>query len=248
MGMSGFPEHAFDDRVEQAELAPYVGSGALAYYEACTDKVACRNMIIDARLRAVDLAFYRFMRKVYRQQTGVSLGSDMVALGLDSVAAVTGTRALAAGAGAVTGGRDAYKQQVVSASTPLLFEEMIANRLELLLRIRHAQSMPVSAYSLFQGLSDVSEYELAGSIPHAASTLAASAGGAARTAQARLDAQREAAFAASSSAASAAPVPAAPSLPTSAPSLPTSAAALPAAPAVAPALAPPATAAPAPSP
>ena len=143
-------------------------------------------------MRAVDLSFYRFMRRVYGQETGVSLGSDLLTIGLDSVAAVTGTHLLAAGAGTLTGGRDAYRQQVLSVSLPLLFEEMIANRRELLLRIRQAETRPVSAYSLFQALSDIDEYEVAGSIPNAAAELAASAGSNARSSQARLEAQRSA--------------------------------------------------------
>ena len=75
-------------------------------------------------------------------------------------------------------------------SLPLLFEEMIANRREVLVRIRQGETMPISSYSLFQALDDVSEYELAGSLPHAAAELGAAAGSSAHNAQARLDAIR----------------------------------------------------------
>ena len=38
--VSGFPDHTFDPRMEQAELAQYVGPQAIAYYDACQDKLA----------------------------------------------------------------------------------------------------------------------------------------------------------------------------------------------------------------
>ena len=186
--MSGFPRPIIDERQEDAELAPYVGPEAIARYEACTDKVACRNVFIDARLHAVDLAFYRFQRKLYGQKAQVSLGGNVLAMALDSAAAITATRPLAAGAGLLSGGRDAYEKQVLSASLPLLFGEIVASRREVLLRIRLGEQLPVERYSLFQALADVGDYEMAGSIPAAAAELATSAGASSRNAQARLDA------------------------------------------------------------
>lgn len=196
--LSGFPADAVSPGIEAAELANYTGPDAIARYEACEDKVRCRNAIIDARLRAVDLQFFRFIRRVYAQEAGVSFGADVLAMGLDAVAAVSGAaHGFAAGASALTGGRDAYERQVLSVSMPLLFEQMTVNRREVLLRIRQAEATPVASYSLFQALSDVTEYEMAGSLPAAAAELQANAGTAGRALQARLDAQRAATVAAS---------------------------------------------------
>lgn len=205
--MSGFPQPIADPREEDAEVAPYLKASAITACETSADKDACRNTIIDARLRAVDLAFYRFQRKIYRQDLQVAMGSGFATTALDSVAAVTGTRFLAAGAGLLTGGRDAYQKQVVAASLPLLFEEMIAKRHEVLLRIRQGQILPVAQYSMFQALDDITEYEHAGSIPAAAAELRASTGTSARTARAKLDEFRMAAIANRASLAAVAPVP-----------------------------------------
>ena len=194
--VTGFPKPIMSEQQENAEIKAYVGSSAVADYDKCPDKVLCRNTIVDGRLRAVDLAFYRFQRKIYAQDSRVALGSDVVSLGLASVASFTGTGGLAAGAGLLTGGRDAFQKQIRSVSLPLLFEQMIAKRREVLLRIRLGQRLPASAYSLFQALDDVSEYELAGSIPAAAAELGSSVGQSARTAQIQLDALRATSLAA----------------------------------------------------
>lgn len=194
--VSGFPRPIMTERQEQDEIAAYVGNSAVAQYESCPDKVLCRNTIVDARLRAVDLAFYRFQRKIYAQDSRVALGSNVLTLALDSAASLTATAGLAAGAGLLTGGRDAFQKQLRSVSLPLLFDQMTAKRREVLLRIRLGQRLPVSGYTLFQALDDVSEYELAGSIPAAAAELSASVGQTARTAQIQLDALRAAQLAA----------------------------------------------------
>jgi len=208
--VSGYPRPILSERQELAEIAAYLEPAAIADYEKCDDKVLCRNTIVDARLRAVDVAFYRFQRKIYAQDSRVALGSNMLTLALDSAAAVTSTGGLALGAGLLVGGRDAFQKQIRSVSLPLLFEQMIAKRREVLLRIRLGQRMPASGYTLFQALDDVSEYELAGSIPAAAAELGASVGQSARTAQIQLDALRAASLAAAGAVAvpAAAPVPA----------------------------------------
>ena len=188
--VSGFPRPIMSERQENAEIAAYVSNSSIADYDRCPDKVLCRNTIVDARLRAVDLSFYRFQRKVYAQDSRVALGSNVLSMALDSAAFVTTTSGLAAGAGLLTGGRDAFQKQIRNLSLPLLFEQMTAKRREVLLRIRLGQRLPASAYTLFQALDDVSEYELAGSIPAAAAELGASVGQSSRTAQIQLDALR----------------------------------------------------------
>ncbi|MES2336708.1 MAG: hypothetical protein V4537_01275 [Pseudomonadota bacterium] len=221
--MSGFPQAIADPKQEDAEVAPYLKASAITDCDTAADRVACRNTLIDARLRAVDLSFYRFQRKIYRQDAQVGMGSGFATLALDSVAAITGTRALAAGAGLLTGGRDAYQKQVVSASLPLLFEEMIAKRHEVLLRIRQGQMLPVAHYSIFQALDDISEYELAGSLPAAAAELRASTGTSARTARAKLDAFRMSNMASMAAASPAPVVPASGIAPAASPAPPTTA-------------------------
>lgn len=194
--VAGYPQPSVDYRAEQAEIAPYVGGDALAHYEACPDKVACRNMIIDARVRAVDISFYRFERRAFGQQSGMAMGSNLVSTGLSALATVTGARVLSAGASALTGSRDQYQRQVFSVSLPLLFEEMHTSRREILVRIRQGEMMPIANYTVFQALGDISEYELAGSIPHAAGQLSSNVGTRSQSSQAQLDAIRAASFAA----------------------------------------------------
>ncbi|MCP3734235.1 hypothetical protein M9979_05010 [Sphingomonas sp. RP10(2022)] len=193
--VSGFPSPVFSAREEEAELQLYLRSASVEHYEQCADKFVCRNAIVDARLRAIDIAFYRFQRRLYRQESGASMGANMLSMAMDSIATVTATRGFAAGAGLLTGGRDAYSRQAMSVSMPLLLQEMAANRRELLVRIRIGMAMPVSAYSLIDALGDLSEYELAGSIPAAAAQLAANAGSQTRIADEKLAALRSDALA-----------------------------------------------------
>ena len=188
--VSGFPQPIMTERQENAEIAGYIATFAVADYDKCSDKVLCRNTIVDARLRAVDLAFYRFQRKIYSEDSRVSLGSNALTLVLSSAATVSGAGGVAAGAGLLTAGRDVFQKQLRSVSLPLLFDQMIAKRREVLLRIRLGQRLSPTAYTLFQALDDVSEYEVAGSLPAAAAELGASVGQSSRTAQIQLDALR----------------------------------------------------------
>ena len=186
--VSGFPEPAMSMAEEDAEVAPYLGVKSIERYEACADKIACRNTLLDARVRAVDLAFDRHQRTVHGQGARVSLGGDLLSLSLESVAAASGFRAAAAGSGLLTAGRGAYMRQVLGSSTPVLMEQMLARRREVLLRIRQGQRLPIDSYSLFQGLTDITAYEEAGNMRTAAAELTSRAGEAAGAAQRELDA------------------------------------------------------------
>jgi hypothetical protein len=201
--VSGYPDPILSEQQETEEIAAYLQASAIKGYEACPDKVHCRNMIVDARVRAVDLAFHRFQRKIYGQNSRVTFGTNVASLALDSAATITQLGGLATGAGLLSGGRDVYQKQALTVSMPLLFDQMAAKRAEILLRIRQGQRLPANSYSLFQALSDVSEYEMVGSIPAAAAELGASTGEAARLAQLKLDALRASALAAAPTVASA---------------------------------------------
>ena len=192
--MSGYPEAAFDHKEARAELAPFLKASAVADYDKCADKLACRNMLVDARVRAVDLLFYRFLRRLHGQQAGLSVGGSLLSSSIDSLATFTSAGPLAAGGSAISGGRNAYEKQVFGASMPLLIEQMMLKRRIALLKIRRGQQLPVANYSLFTALNDISEYELAGSIPMTAADLAATAGTSARHAQDELDKLRATAF------------------------------------------------------
>ena len=190
--VSGYPRPAFDREAERAELRSFVGPDAITRYEACADKTPCRNAIIDARVRAVDIAFAEFVHRIYGQEGRVSLGADLLATGLSSAAALSGAKALSAGAGLLTGSRATYEKQVLSLSLPLMFQEMVANRREILIRIRQGEALPAANYSLYQALDDIGDYEEAASLPAAAAAITSSAGSNARAADVRLEALRAA--------------------------------------------------------
>jgi hypothetical protein len=201
--VSGYPRPAFSARDEEAELKAFAKAGSIETFEQCADKVVCRNAIVDARLRATDLAFFRFQRQIYRQESRMALGTGMLSMAVNSIAAVTGTGPLAAGATLLTGGRDVYQKQAMSVSLPLLMQEMSVARREVLYRIKVGQTMPMAAYSLVDALSDVTDYEQAGSIPAAAARLTANGTWKARDAEERLTKLRANTFATVTAAAAA---------------------------------------------
>lgn len=190
--IGGFPKPAFDQKNTAAELAPYLSPTIVTEYSKCPDKVECRNNILDARMRAVDMTFANFERALYREGIGIGVGTDWVTLALNAVGSVTkASKPLAAAAGAITGARSSYeKQALYNLTLPVMMAQMSAKRKDVLARVRQGETQSVAAYSLFQGLNDVDSYEAAGTIPGAVADMITNAGVQAKQADQKLDAIR----------------------------------------------------------
>jgi hypothetical protein len=190
--IGGFPKPAFDQKNTAAELAPYLSPTIVTQYSKCPDKVECRNDILDARMRAVDMTFANFERALYREGIGIGVGTDWVTLALNAVGSVTkASKPLAAAAGAITGARSSYeKQALYNLTLPVMMAQMSAKRKDVLARVRQGETQSVAAYSLFQGLNDVDSYEAAGTIPGAVADMITNAGVQSKQADQKLDAIR----------------------------------------------------------
>ena len=193
--IGGFPKPAFDQKNTAAELAPYLSPTIVADYSnnlKCPNKVECRNNILDARMRAVDMTFGNYERALYREGIGIGIGTDWVTLALNAVGSVTkASKPLAAAAGAITGARSSYeKQALYNLTLPVMMAQMSAKRKDMLARIRQGETQSVAAYSLFQGLNDVDSYEAAGTMPGAVADMATNAGVQSKQADQKLDAIR----------------------------------------------------------
>jgi hypothetical protein len=190
--IGGFPKPAFDQKNTAAELAPYLSPTIVTEYSKCPDKVECRNNILDARMRAVDMTFANFERALYREGIGIGVGTDWVTLALNAVGSVTkASKPLAAAAGAITGARSSYeKQALYNLTLPVMMAQMSAKRKDVLARVRQGETQSAATYSLFQGLNDVDSYEAAGTIPGAVADMITNAGVQAKQADQKLDAIR----------------------------------------------------------
>ncbi|WP_426258097.1 hypothetical protein [Sphingomonas sp. DC1600-2] len=176
--VSGFPNSAFDTTQVNAEIAPYLLAAKVTAYDSCQAKKACRNDIIDARLRAIDLRFGEYERNLYKEGVGFGVGTDWIALALNGVGSVSAaSKALSAASAGVLGARASFeKQALYNMTMPAMLAQMVAKRREVLARIREGESQDVAAYSLFRALNDIDDYAFAGTLPGAITEISNHAG------------------------------------------------------------------------
>ena len=188
--VSGFPKQAFDTKEVNAEIAPYLLAKKVSDYDKCDQQERCRNDIIDARLRAIDLRFGEYERGLYKEGVGFGVGTDWIALALNGAGSVTGaSRALSAAAAGVLGARASFeKQALYNMTMPAMLAQMVAKRREVLAHIRDGESQKVASYSLFRALNDIDDYAFAGTLPGAISEISNHAGVQATQANAELKA------------------------------------------------------------
>lgn len=176
--IQGYPEPAVSAETRLAEVKTYLEQKAVTDCASSPTRT-CRNTIMDARLTASDVRFSEFERALYMQGIGAGVGTDWGVLALNSVATFAKKSAdeLAAISAAVVGGRASYeKQALYDSSLPVMIAQMVAKRQEVLVSVRMGQTKAISEYSLYRGLSDVDQYDRAGSIPAAMSEIVRNAG------------------------------------------------------------------------
>ena len=188
----GFPQDPENTSATLAALIPYFDGTEEKIYlssgigtEARTQK---RNEIVLARMRAYNIAFSEFQRRLYGDSNTVTLGSDLIALILAGLTATTGDAATKAALGAASAGvlgasaainKDLYYQKTI----PALLTQMEADRLRAQAVILQGLTLPNSQYSLMQAYIDLDAYQNAGSIPSAISSITRDAGNAKQDAQ-----------------------------------------------------------------
>jgi hypothetical protein len=134
-------------------------------------------------MRAYDITFADFEKRLYGDGNAVTLGSDLVALALTGLIATTGNAATKSALGAASTGvlgakaaidKDLYYQKTI----PALLAQMEADRLKVALTISAGMKLPDAEYPLMQAYLDLDAYKIAGSIPAAINQINKEAGNA----------------------------------------------------------------------
>ena len=182
-------------------LALYFNGAKEVDYIATSDptiRTAKRNEIVLARVRAYDIEFGDFERRLYGDGNTIGLGSDLIGLALAGLIATTGSAATKSALGAASGGvigantainRDLYYQKTI----PALLAQMEADRLKALPPIMAGLKQSDADYPLMQAYIDLDTYKTAGSIPAAINAVNQSAGNAKDQALEAITFQRESA-------------------------------------------------------
>jgi hypothetical protein len=186
----GYPDDPENTQVTLNRLQPYFdGTMDVEYFRAPeSQRTPLRDAIVYSRIRAYDIAFSDFERKLYGDANEVTLGSDLIALALAGLTATTGSASTKAALGAATAGvigakaaidKDLYYQKTV----PALLAQMEAARLNALLPITNGLRLPDAGYPLHRAYIDLQIYKEAGSIPAAINAINKDAGNAKQDAQ-----------------------------------------------------------------
>jgi len=182
--MQGYPERSENDESELASLQNYFKPETIS---ACNnkspeeDKCLCRDNIVYARVRAIDIHFNRFLQAATKENIQLNVGVDWVVLGLGGAGAVisnSNTQSiLAAISGGLTGAKGSIDKNVYFEKTmPVLLSKMIALRKSVLVIIYQGLELDTSRYPLIRALNDIDDYYNAGTIPGAIIGITATAG------------------------------------------------------------------------
>jgi hypothetical protein len=160
-----------------------------------TTRTRLRNEIVLGRMRAYDIEFADFERRLYGDGNGVTLGSDLIGLILAGLTATTGNAATKSALGAASAGvigakaaidKDLYYQKTI----PALLAQMEADRLKALEPITKGMRLSDADYPLMQAYIDLDVYKTSGSIPAAINAVNKDAGNAKEVAQAIVMSER----------------------------------------------------------
>jgi hypothetical protein len=203
-----YPPSSGDVKAELTALGPYLQPSALTPYDSPHEgdrggltPRAWRDVVVNARVRAIDLQFNAFQQDLSRQGVGVGIATDWVSLALNAAGAlvssaanvagtlVSGTaHALSATAAGLGGVGTSIDQKVFFDTTmPTLLATMVAQRKVALVRIHEGLTHAIDAYPLTLALNDLDRYYQAGTIAGALSAIADTAGATATKAEAHLE-------------------------------------------------------------
>jgi hypothetical protein len=190
--LQGFPEDPEDTANTLAGLQVYFTSDMIRDYEASTGetRLQLRNTIVLSRMRAYDITFSNFRRRLAGDGNIITTGGDLAILILGGLIATTGGATTKAALGAATAGiagaqgvinKDLYFQRTL----PALLAQMDANRAQAKLPIVSGLQHSDAEYPLQQALVDLDGLRDSGSVPSAI-------GGITQTAeQSKADAQKQ---------------------------------------------------------
>ncbi len=127
-----------------------------------------RNSIIQARLAEIDVIYYRYesaiSRDVRQGNFGFSLAEILVG-GAGAVASKGTSQGLSAASAALAGTRSAYNKDILlDQSLQAFITQMRANRATVKSKILERLESSVTDYTLQAALSDLAQYEQAGTL------------------------------------------------------------------------------------
>ncbi len=177
--INGFPEPVIPAHQATAEVEAFTNSASKEKIEDClaktddTERQACRNEIVDARLYAIDAVYFEFERTINSEKNITNVGADAALLtlgGLGTTAVGVATKtALAAASTGIVGIRGSYDKAVLAEKTiSAIVSQMNASRAAVRAAIETGkQKGDYSDYTLGAALSDVLAYQQAGTVPSA---------------------------------------------------------------------------------
>jgi hypothetical protein len=172
----GYPDRATSPALDITELGPSIDAKRIVQCLSAPEvanppqesALECRNRLITARVFATDLRFTDFEANLFRQTREAGFAVTLATLGLSTAGALAsnGTSQILSGvAGALTGSRAAFEQEVLAERTLLaIHTAMRGNRVAVLARIRRGLRQSITDYPLAAGLSDVEDYYFAGTL------------------------------------------------------------------------------------
>lgn len=191
------PERSIDKTKEIEALKAYLGPEVVTKYSAPDaarrqglTRRAWRDEVIHARLRVMDLHFNSFQQALFQEGVGLGIATDWATLALGSLGAVyeNASQVLSLASTGITGAKAAFDRHAFFEKTmPTIVSTMIANRREVLVRIRTGLTKEVSEYPLSLALADLEAYYIAGTIPGALIEINETSGQVAKRADAALE-------------------------------------------------------------
>jgi hypothetical protein len=177
---AGYPALSSDPKGELKALQQLFTQDVIAACENVPTQ-ECRNKILEARVRAIDLNYYQFVQSLFIEHNTSNLLADVSALGLGAAGAVVAgsvtKAALAASSAGIVGVKGAVDTDLFYQKTlPALVAQMEAQRKAALVPIVGGLAQPIAGYSLQQGLSNVETYYVAGTLPGAIAGIIGDAG------------------------------------------------------------------------
>ncbi len=171
-GLRGAPDRSFEPAAEVAALRGVIAPATQLRCRLSGDlsqRTACRDLVVRARMRIVDINFAEFERGLNQQSRGLSFATDVALLGVNAAGAATAvlaaTRALAAAGAALVGTRAAFENDVLVQKTALAIRStMNARRDRIAFQIQMRLRQPADIYDLTAALGDVDRYESAGTV------------------------------------------------------------------------------------
>ncbi|RMF36055.1 MAG: hypothetical protein D6754_12110 [Alphaproteobacteria bacterium] len=147
----------------------YRTDSIIDYYQATTDRTGKRNRIIAARMQAIDLRFSEYLLILATELRTAGYGVDLASIALTGTASVITPvktiQILTAIDTALKGARTGFQKDMLAEQTlPILLNSMVANRKRIATQIWNGLSKSDDEYPLALALSQVAEYERAGSI------------------------------------------------------------------------------------